>query len=165
MVEEHHADGVWPGIGGEAFGADARQVEAGHYVGNHDAAVAVHLTDPCLAVYRVGDRHDRVGVGVGDGVALGYLNQPELTAERFVADPYAGAAGSEARMYRTGDLGQWRSDGTIEYLGRNDHQVKIRGFRIELGEIEARLVEKLKAYMKEHLPDYATLRAGPEDDE
>jgi amino acid adenylation domain-containing protein len=73
----------------------------------------------------------------GAGVARGYLNQPELTTERFVADPFT--AGAQARMYKTGDLGQWRADGTIEFLGRNDHQVKIRGFRIELGEIEAQI--------------------------
>ncbi|HEX8362163.1 MAG TPA: amino acid adenylation domain-containing protein, partial [Longimicrobium sp.] len=72
----------------------------------------------------------------GAGVALGYLNQPELTAERFIADPFNGG-----RMYRTGDLGRWLPDGTVEFLGRNDFQVKLRGFRIELGEIEARLAE------------------------
>ena len=75
----------------------------------------------------------------GDGVVRGYLNRSELTAERFVKDPFRGAYG--ARMYKTGDLGRWREDGTIEYLGRNDFQVKIRGLRIELGEIEARLME------------------------
>ena len=91
------------------------------------------------------DRHRRpVPMGVvgeiyigGDGVALGYLNRPGLTAERFLPNPYSGDMA--ARMYKTGDLGRWQVDGNIEYAGRNDHQVKIRGFRIELGEIEARL--------------------------
>ena len=75
----------------------------------------------------------------GDGVALGYLNRPELTAERFIPDPFSDEP--DARMYRSGDLGYWREDGLIEFMGRNDFQVKIRGFRIELGEIETRLGE------------------------
>ena len=70
-------------------------------------------------------------------MARGYINRPQLTAERFIPDPFRANGG--ARLYKTGDLGRWRLDGTIEYLGRNDHQVKVRGYRIELGEIEALL--------------------------
>jgi len=73
----------------------------------------------------------------GDGVAAGYLNQPELTRERFAADPFSARAG--ARLYRTGDLGRALPDGTLEFLGRADQQVKVRGYRIELGEVEAAL--------------------------
>jgi amino acid adenylation domain-containing protein len=74
----------------------------------------------------------------GANVALGYLGRPEITALRFIPDPF-GTDGN-ARLYRTGDLGRWQADGSIQYLGRNDDQVKIRGFRVELGEIEAQLV-------------------------
>jgi acyl-coenzyme A synthetase/AMP-(fatty) acid ligase len=75
----------------------------------------------------------------GLGVSLGYWNRPELTADRFSADPFATVSGDEATLYRTGDLARWRGDGTLEHLGRLDDQVKLRGFRIELGEIEAAL--------------------------
>ncbi len=95
-------------------------------------------------IYILDEHQEPVPLGVsgeiyigGAGVARGYLNQEELTAQRFVRDPFSEA--SEARMYKTGDVGRWREDGHIEYLGRNDFQVKLRGFRIELGEIEAKL--------------------------
>ena len=71
----------------------------------------------------------------GDGVARGYLAQPEITAERFIPNPFSETGGE--RIYRTGDMARYRDDGEIEYLGRVDHQVKVRGFRVELGEIEA----------------------------
>jgi amino acid adenylation domain-containing protein len=71
----------------------------------------------------------------GDGVAIGYLNRPELTAERFVDNPFTTLP--DSKMYFTGDQARWLSDGNIEFLGRNDYQVKLRGFRIELGEIES----------------------------
>ncbi|MGC2332315.1 MAG: amino acid adenylation domain-containing protein [Candidatus Acidiferrales bacterium] len=74
----------------------------------------------------------------GDGLARGYLHRPELTAERFVQDPFD----PDGKMYRTGDLGRWLPDGNLECAGRLDHQIKLRGFRIDLGEIETAL-EKL----------------------
>lgn len=74
----------------------------------------------------------------GKGVGRGYLNRPELTAQKFLPDPFSNVPGE--RMYRTGDLARWLPDGNIEYLGRMDDQVKIRGYRIELGEIESVLL-------------------------
>ncbi|MDO7929211.1 amino acid adenylation domain-containing protein [Pseudomonas sp. KFB-139] len=74
----------------------------------------------------------------GAGVARGYLNNPQLTAQRFISNPFS--SDKQARLYKTGDLGRWKADGSLEYAGRNDFQVKIRGFRIELGEIESALL-------------------------
>jgi acyl-coenzyme A synthetase/AMP-(fatty) acid ligase len=92
-------------------------------------------------VYIVNEQMQLQPIGVvgelligGAGVAKGYHQRPELTAEKFVTDKFTGRTGM--KLYRTGDLARWRPDGTIECLGRLDHQVKIRGFRIELGEVE-----------------------------
>jgi amino acid adenylation domain-containing protein len=107
-----------------------------------DAAATVPIGRPIAnTTIRILDDHRNLApVGVrgeiyigGPGVARGYWNRPALTAERFVADPFEPGG----RLYRTGDLAAWRSDGTIEFLGRGDDQIKLRGFRIELGEIEA----------------------------
>jgi len=75
----------------------------------------------------------------GDGVALGYWNRPELTADRFIPDPFGTTPG--ATLYCTGDRARWRNDGTLEHLGRLDFQIKLRGFRIEVGEIEAGIAQ------------------------
>jgi amino acid adenylation domain-containing protein len=73
----------------------------------------------------------------GAGVARGYWNRPDATAEKFIPDPFSAELG--ARLYKSGDVGKYRPDGTIEYLGRSDDQIKLRGFRVELGEIESHL--------------------------
>ncbi len=107
----------------------------------HDQQVSIPIGSPIFntQIYIVNDKKDLAPIGVigeicigGDSLARGYLNQPELTAQKFIANPFR----KGERMYRTGDLGRWLADGNIEFIGRKDDQVKIRGIRIELGEIE-----------------------------
>ncbi|HVR96505.1 MAG TPA: amino acid adenylation domain-containing protein, partial [Thermoanaerobaculia bacterium] len=160
-----------------------RRLGEAEILGGGGSVIGVPLRD--LSIHVLDALGNPVPIGVagemyvgGAGVALGYLNRPELTAERFVPDHFG------ARLYRSGDLGRWRASGELEYLGRIDHQVKVRGFRIELGEIESVLLQKpgvdaavvlvredtpgdrrlvayvvgesdgLRAWVKERLPEY-----------
>ena len=107
----------------------------GSWIGRAIPDLSVHVLGPGLQPSPAGVPGE-LHVG-GAGLARGYLSRPDLTAERFVPDPFSGRSG--ARLYRSGDLARWRQTGELEYLGRIDLQVKIRGFRIELGEIEAAL--------------------------
>jgi len=120
-----------------------------HTLRNEDAASwpmlpAVGRPIANAEVYILDAEMERVPIGIvgelyagGLAVARGYIGKPAMTAERFIPDPFSGAAGG--RLYRTGDLARMRPDGTVELLGRRDQQVKVRGFRIELGEIEITL--------------------------
>ena len=105
-------------------------------IGSPIANVRIYITGRDLEPVPIGVTGE-IYIG-GTGVADGYLKRPELTAERFVRDPFS--VDPQARMYRTGDLAFWHENGTVEYLGRNDQQVKIRGFRIEPREIEEQLL-------------------------
>ncbi|RED56619.1 non-ribosomal peptide synthetase [Cohnella lupini] len=130
------------------YGVTEASVDASYYEANNDTlslAGNAPIGRPFLNVQMfVMDKSGHLQpIGVpgelvigGAGVGRGYLNRPELTAEKFVPNPFAPGE----RMYRTGDLARWLPDGNIEFLDRIDHQVKIRGYRIELGEIEAQLL-------------------------
>ncbi|WP_416969859.1 amino acid adenylation domain-containing protein [Streptomyces sp. 4F14] len=120
-----------PGADWEA--GEHASVPIGHPIDN----VRTHVLDDALRPVPPGTPGE-LYIG-GAGVAVGYLNAPQATAERFLPDPFSGVPGS--RLYRTGDLVRARADGCVEFLGRADHQVKLRGYRIELGEIEAVLAE------------------------
>lgn len=150
-------------VGGEALSKSLAQalLEAGATVHNMYGPTETTIWSTCTEIRpqdtpSLGNAIDRtdiyvldtmlqpVPIGVvgelyiaGDGLARCYHNRPTLTAERFVAHPFA----SGKRMYRTGDLVVWQEDGSLHYVSRADHQVKIRGFRIELGEIENALEE------------------------
>jgi amino acid adenylation domain-containing protein len=108
-------------------------IPIGRPIGN----TQVYILDEHLSPVPVG-AHGEIYIG-GDGLARGYFNRPELTAEKFIRNPFSGD--STSCLYRTGDRGRYLPDGNIEFLGRIDDQVKIRGYRIELGEIEATLGE------------------------
>src|SRR5256714_8120728 len=112
-------------------GKDEQTVAIGRPVAN----TRVYILDGNLEPVPTGVAGE-IHIG-GDGLAWGYLNQPRLTAEKFIPDLFSAESG--ARLYKTSDLGRYSADGNVEYVGRADRQVKLRGFRIELGEVEARL--------------------------
>lgn len=135
---------VWNGYGPTeaSIYATFHEVEPGEKpvaIGRPIAHTHIYLVDPenrsNLSLVATGEPGELLIGGIG--LARGYLNRSDLTAERFISDPFSEHIGGQ--LYRTSDLARYLPDGTIEYIGRIDHQVKIRGFRIELGEIEAAL--------------------------
>ncbi|MGZ4954748.1 MAG: amino acid adenylation domain-containing protein, partial [Methylobacter sp.] len=129
------------------YGPTEASVDVSYWACRPDTGDAVPIGKPIanIELYILDRQLKPVPVGIpgelhigGTGLARGYLNRAELSAEKFIPNPFCASGG---RLYKTGDLSRFRADGNIEYLGRIDHQVKIRGFRIELGEIEARLQE------------------------
>lgn len=124
---------VWSSVHRCDWSMDRHSVPIGRPVAN----TQIYVLDSQLQPVPIGVTGE-VYIG-GDGVARGYLNHPDQTAERFVPDPFGVKQG--ARLYKTGDLARFLRNGNIEYAGRNDVEVKIRGYRIELGEIELALVQ------------------------
>ncbi len=142
---------------------DIISISIGRPIGN----TVVYILDTHLNPVPVGV-HGELYIG-GAGLARGYLNHPELTAEKFIPNPFS--KDSKSRLYKTGDIVRYLPDGNIEFLGRKDNQVKIRGFRIELGEIEAMLdqhsvVKQVVVLAREDKPDNKRLVAYivPEND-
>jgi amino acid adenylation domain-containing protein len=128
-------------------GATAYRIPGGEEISPRGMTVPLGRPLGNSRIYLVGPAGESVGVGVsgeiwigGGGVARAYLGRPDLTAERFIPDPFAGEPG--ARVYRTGDQARFLPDGRIEFLGRTDHQIKIRGIRIESKEVEAALLRQ-----------------------
>ncbi len=133
------ADSVW-----NVYGPTETTIWSTAYrvTGQEESTIPIGRPIANTSIYILDHHHNPVPVNIageiyigGDGLSRGYLNRPELTAERFVLNPLL--PNQTSRLYCTGDVGRFRSNGDIEYLGRVDSQVKLRGFRIELGEIEA----------------------------
>jgi len=142
------------------FALMEREGEAAPPIGRPIANTRAYVVDDGLRLAAPGAPGELLLAG--DGLARGYLNQADLTAERFIPDPFGETIGG--RLYRTGDLARWLPDGQLGCLGRIDFQVKLRGFRIELGEIEARLrsldtTQEAAAVVREDRPGAPTLTA------
>ncbi|WP_414624617.1 amino acid adenylation domain-containing protein [Calothrix sp. CCY 0018] len=149
----------------------ATYYELSEFIANNPAASCVPIGTPIanVSTYVLDSHLQPVPIGVpgelhigGTGLARGYLGRPEVTAEKFIPNPFSNEP--SARLYKTGDLARYLSDGSIEFLGRIDNQVKIRGFRIELGEIEAVLtthpqVEEAVVIVREDSPGHKRLVA------